>query len=151
MLLTRWYKIDKEMAALDELHRRMNRVFGDENESPSMSGWTSHRSSWPQANLYDNGSSLAALIMVPGMDEGDLNVEVQGDVLTVSGERKSEAPEGYRTHRSERGSRKFSRSFGLPCRVDPDKTSANLTNGLLTITMSKHPESQPKQIEVSAS
>ena len=43
------------------------------------------------------------MVQVPGLTENDLNVEVHGDVLTVAGERKATAPEGYKTHRTERG------------------------------------------------
>ena len=71
-MLTRWYDIEREMTALDELHRRMSRVFGD--DSRVRRGWTSLTGSWPQANLYDQGSSLTALVMVAGIDEGDINV-----------------------------------------------------------------------------
>lgn len=150
-MLTRWYDIDKEMAALNELHRRMDRAFGDAwFGRPMHSSFTRTSTSWPRANLYDTGSSLTALVQAPGMTEESLNVEVHGDILTISGERTVEVPEGYREHRSERGSRTFTRSFGLPCHVDPEKTTAQLTDGMLTVTMAKHPESQPKQISVSA-
>mgnify|MGYP001817497118 CR=1 FL=1 len=90
------------------------------------------------------------LLLVPGMIREDLKVEVHGDALTVSGERKVTPPEGYRVHRSERASRRFTRSFGLPCRVDAEKVTAGLKEGLLTITMEKHAEARPKQITVSA-
>lgn len=151
-MLTRWYDIDREMAALGELQRRMSRVFDDQwLGRPLASSLGGLSASWPRANLYDAGSSLTALVQVPGLSEADLNVEVHGDVLTISGERKADAPEGYRVHRSERGARKFTRSFGLPCRVDPERTTAQMTGGMLTVTMEKHPESQPKQIAVSTS
>ena len=150
-MLTRWYDIDREMAALNELHRRMNRAFDEQwLGRPLHASLSGMSGAWPRANLYDTGSSLTALIQVPGLSEGDLNVEVHGDILTVSGERKVDAPEGYRVHRTERGSRKFTRSFGLPCRVNPEKTTASLSDGVLKVTMDKHPESQPKQIAVSA-
>jgi len=149
-MLTRWYDIDREMAALNELHRRVNRLFGDEGFARR--GPTALTGSWPLANLYDTGNVLTALIQVPGVSEKELNIEVHNDVLTIGGERKVDAPEGYKVHRSERGmgTRKFSRSFGLPIRVDPEKTTAKLVNGLLTVTMEKHPDSQPRKIEVSA-
>lgn len=150
-MLTGWYDIDKEMAALSEFHRRMDRVFGDVwFGRPVHSAFARMLASWPRVNLYDTGSSLTALSQAPGLSEADLKIEVNGDTLTISGERKTEAPEGYRVRRSERGTRKFARSFGLPCRVDPERTSAKLDNGLLTVTMKKHPESQPKQVSVSA-
>jgi HSP20 family protein len=151
VMLTRWYDIDREAVALDELHRRMDRLFGELwGGHPRRTGPTALAGSWPPANLYDTGSSLTAVVQVPGLAEGDIKVEVQGDVMSVTGERKAEVPEGSRVHRSERGSRRFTRSFGLPCRVDSEKTTASLRDGLLTVTMDKHAEAQPKQITVSA-
>ena len=148
-MLTRWYDINREIAALDELHRRMNRLFGAESNRESRRVGLS--GSWPPANLFDTGSSLTATMQVPGLKDTELKVEVHGDVLTISGERSAEAPEGYRAHRRERGTRAFSRSFGLPCEVDAEKTVAGLKDGILTITMEKHVSAQPRQITVSAS
>jgi HSP20 family protein len=148
-MLARWYDIDKELASMNEFRRFFDRFFGDSSFDQEWRGVSSLTGTWPRANLFDTGGQLTAFIQVPGLKIEDLQVEVHGDVLTVSGERKSEAPEGYRVHRSERGARKFSRSFGLPCRVNPEKTQAKLVNGVLTINMDKHPESQPKQISVT--
>lgn len=145
-MLIRWYDVDREVATLNELNRRMQRLFGEGRpaEHGGLAG------GWPRVNLYDNGSSLTAMLEVPGLKADDLEVEVHGDVFTVSGERKLNAPEGYRVHRTERGSRRFSRSFGLPCKVDPEKTKASLNSGVLTIEMEKHPEAQPRQITISS-
>lgn len=151
-MLTRWYDIERNLAALDELARQMERVFGaSAGLGPRLErAMPLGMLTWPPASLYDSGSALTAVLQVPGLAESDLKVEVHGDALTVSGERKVSPPEGYQVHRNERASRTFSRSFGLPCRVDGEKVTAKLKDGLLTVTMSKHPEAQPKQISVSA-
>lgn len=147
-MLTRWYDIDRNMAALDAASRQMDRLFGDL--------WTGRAArldrTFPRANLADEGSRLLATLEVPGLDEERLQVEVLGDALIVSGERSSAPPEGYRVHRAERAawSGRFTRTFGLPCRVDPERTTATLREGLLTITMEKHAEAKPRQIAVSA-
>ena len=148
-MLMRWYDIDRNMAALDAANRKMDRYLGDL--------WTGRgmrpAAVWPRASLADEGDRLVACLDVPGLGEDDLTVEVHGDALTVSGEREVAPPEGYRVHRAERGLRvgKFTRSFGLPCRVDAERTSADLKDGLLTITMEKHADARPRQIAVSAS
>lgn len=154
MLLTRWYDVDRHMAALNDLYQQMDRLFSDlwgglggvDLERPTLLSGT-----WPRANLYDSGSSLVAVLQVPGVNEKDLQVEVQGDVLTVSGTRETKAPEGYRVHRAERTSNRFSRSFGLPSRVEAERTSAKLHDGELVVRMEKHPDAQPRRITVSAS
>jgi HSP20 family protein len=54
-------------------------------------------------------------------------------------------------HRQERGQLRFARSFGLPARIDTEKVTATVKHGVLTVTLPKHPESQPKSISVKAS
>ena len=86
---------------------------------------------------------------VPGLVEDELKIEAHSDAITITGERKINHPEGVTVHRAERSPGKFSRSFGLPCQVDLEKTTASLNNGILTVTMRKHPEAQPKTISVT--
>lgn len=151
-MLTRWYDIDRELAALDELHNRISHFFGDAwAAGPRRAGVLSAASRGPRASLHDQGEVLLARVLLPGLKEDNITVEVHGDVLSISGERHADQPEGYRVHRSERGSQKFSRTFGLPCRVDAERTSAKLSDGVLTVTMAKHAEARPKRITVAAS
>ena len=144
-MLKRWYDIERDRSVMDELRRRMEGLFYDgEWQRTRMTG------SWPRANLYDTGNALVAVLAVPGLSEEDLQIEAHQDSLTISGERKFEVPEGYRAHRQERLPGRFSRSFGLPCPVDLEKTNATLTNGLLTVTMEKHAAALPRQITIEA-
>ena len=102
-------------------------------------------------NLHDAGAALVVQADVPGLAEKDLQISLNQDVLTISGERKVQAPEGYAVDRQERASVKFSRSFTLPTRVDGEKSTAEVKNGVLTVTLAKTPEAQPRQISVRAS
>jgi HSP20 family protein len=135
---------------MDELQRRLNRLFDefDVGRWPEIPTW--RLTTWPMANLYDNGKELVLRAQVPGLSEKDVRVNAHQDVLTISGERKSDAPEGYSVHRQERGQVKFSRSFTCPCKIDLEKVSANVKNGILTVNMPKVPEAQPRQITVKA-
>jgi len=144
-MLRRWYDIDRDLAVMDELRRRFEGLFGDTEYSAP----TRLTGSWPRANLYDAGNSLVAILEVPGLGEDEIDIEVHQDALTISGERKVEGPEGYKVHRTERRPAKFSRSFGLPSKVDLEKTKATLKNGMLTVTLEKAAEAQPRKITVS--
>jgi len=146
-MLRRWYDIERDMAAMDEMRRRLESFFGDDASRTS----TRLSGSWPRANLFDAGNALVAVLEVPGVGEDDIEIEAHQDALTITGTRKTEKPEGYRAHRNERRPGKFTRSFGLPCKVDLEKTKANLKNGLLTVTLEKAAEAQPKKISVSVS
>jgi HSP20 family protein len=143
-----WGDFDRTFSLLDEMRRRMDRAF-DEVAGGRAPAIGVH-ASWPRANLYDTGSELMLRAEVPGVSEKDLDLQLNQDVLTLSGERKAEVPEGYSAHRRERGGLKFSRSFTLPFKVDPEKCSANLERGVLTVKIAKAPESQPRQITVKA-
>jgi HSP20 family protein len=105
---------------------------------------------WPRTNLCDAGGEILLVAEVPGLGQKDVLISATQDVLTLSGERKADAPEGYSVHRKERAGVKFSRSFALPCRIDVEKTSATVKNGIVTVTMAKAPEAQPRKIAVKA-
>ena len=72
-----------------------------------------------------------------------------GKVMTA--ERKLTAPEGYAPRRQERASFRFSRSVALPVKVDPEKVTAAVKDGVLTVTLSKAEEARPRQIQVKVS
>lgn len=160
--MTGWNDLDRTLDMMDELRRRMDWLFADADgggrgsrglrslyEDADRAGYGTP-GAWPRVNLFDTGSTLVLAADVPGLAEKDLKLTVHQDVLTLSGERKSEAPEGYSTHRRERAPVSFSRSFALPSKIDAEKTSAQLKNGVLTVTLAKVPEAQPRQIQVQA-
>lgn len=148
-MLTRWNDLDRSFSFVNELHRRMNQLFNDYEPTNWRVRPVVHQS-WPAVNLYDSGDELLIQAQVPGLSEKDITLNLNQEVLTISGERRSVAPEGYSVHRQERGSVKFSRSFTFPCKIDPERASATVKNGLLTIKLSKAAEAKPRQIEIKA-
>jgi HSP20 family protein len=142
-----------DFALLDEFRRRMDRVWEDMDPSwpASPSNARTHSSSaWPRVNLYDGGSNLVLKADVPGLSDKDVQVTLNESGVSISGERKVAPPEGYSAHRQERSSFSFSRSLTLPCKVNPDQAQALVKNGVLTVTLAKAPEAQPRQIAVQA-
>jgi len=139
-----WNDIDRTFSMMDELRSRMDQLFGDSSERPTSAAW-------PRLNLFDTGQALVLKAEVPGLTEKDVQITLNQNIFSLSGERKPDAPEGYSVHRQERAPVRFSRSFPLPCRVDPDKTLASIKNGVLTVTLSKAPEAQPRKITVNVS
>lgn len=152
-MLTRWNQgwteLDEMFSTMNQLRTYMDRVFGE--ESPER-GWEwALATGWPRVNLVDNGETLALTAEVPGLSEKDIKLSLNQDVVTLEGERKPDAPKGYSTHRQERTTVQFSRSFTLPCLVNPDRATATVRNGLLTVTLEKATEALPRQISVKAS
>ena len=87
---------------------------------------------------------------VPGIDEKDLDIRVENNVLTVSGERKFEKEEKEENFRRvERRYGSFSRSFTLPNTVNTEDIHAEYTNGVLNVRLAKKAEAKPKQIKVN--
>lgn len=154
-MLTRFTPFDRTVALMDDWRRRMDRAFADFQMPYAPAGtfddpWSLSEATWPRVNLYDTGPSLLLTAEVPGMAPGDLQIQLENDVLTLSGERKATVPQGYTAHRRERGSLSFTRSFNLPAKVDAEKISATLKDGVLHLEMAKAPEARPRQITVRA-
>ncbi len=101
-------------------------------------------------SFEDDGSNFVLRADVPGLAEKDFQINVAGNTLTLRGERKLEVPEGHSVHRRERVPFRFDRSFDLPARVDAEKATATLKLGVLTLTLPKVAEAQPRQIVVKA-
>jgi HSP20 family protein len=105
----------------------------------------------PRITLGDAGEQLLLRAELPGLSENDVEITVNANTLTLRGERKDDAPEGYAVQRKERRPFKFARSFQLPCKIDPDRTKASMRDGILTLTLPKAADARPKQITVNAS
>jgi HSP20 family protein len=140
---TRYSDVDGALAWMDEVRRRMDRVFEGMD-----TGEVDH--DWPRVTTRDDGTAYSVRAFVPGLSDKDIKLMLNQDVLTLSGERKVETPPGYSVHRQERPSVRFSRSFALPGKVDPEKITATVRHGVLEVTLQKAPESQPRQITVTA-
>jgi HSP20 family protein len=113
---TGWNEFDDMFSAFNNLRTRMDNLFGDVFASSLQPGHAlaSPSGTWPRANLVDEGGKLVLMAAVPGLSERDLKLTLNQEVLTISGERKVEAPEGYSVHRRERANVTFTRSFALP-------------------------------------
>jgi HSP20 family protein len=137
---------DNAFDLLNQLRHRLDGVFDDFDGSSSLA-----TGGYPHTNLYDTGSAFVLEADVPGLGENDFQLTLSQEVLTVTGKRKASTPEGYSVHRRERAGLEFSRSYGLPAKVDSEKTQASLKDGVLTITLEKAPEVKPRQIAVRVS
>ena len=142
-VLTRWDPF-REMQALQN---RVNRMFEEQygNQEQMTTG-----AFVPPVDIYEDQQGIQLKLEVPGIDEKDLDIKVENNILTVSGERKFEKEQKEENfHRIERRYGSFTRSFTLPNTVDAEKISADYSNGVLSIQLAKREEAKPKQIKVS--
>jgi HSP20 family protein len=147
-MLNHFEDFDRAFASMDHLRRLFEELPHARTRGQDAERMWSGR--FPRLSFVDAGASLVLEADVPGLGEKDVQLSIHQDVLTLSGERRQETPPGWYVHRQERAPVKFSRSFALPCKVDPEKSTAALKNGVLTITLSKATEAQPRQIAVKA-
>lgn len=106
----------------------------------------------PSMDLAETDNAFEVTLALPGMNKKDINIEIENDVLTVSGERsweQTEKEDGRTYHRVETGHGKFSRSITLPNIVDSEHVEAKFKNGELHITIPKLEEKTAKKIEIS--
>ncbi len=131
------------------LRDELDRIF-----EGSLAGWTHGSqllSGWnPAVDLYEDKDNVIVKAELPGLKKEDIEVSINDGVLSISGERKSEAKfEDAETHRSERFVGRFQRTLTLPADVKGDEVKAQYKDGVLTVTLPKAEEAKPKQIEVS--
>ena len=143
---TGWRDFEDTFQTMNQLRAYLDRAIDGSNDAPE-----ARAASWPRASLADDGNHVVLTAELPGLTEKDVEITLNQDVLTLTGERKSAAPEGFAVHRQERPSFRFTRSFALPSRVDGERTFATMKNGWLTVTLEKAKEAQSRQISVKAS
>ena len=108
-------------------------------------------SEWlPAIDMYNDEKNMYIKADIAGIEEKDLNVMVQDNILTISGERTEEKKESKNGsyYISERKTGSFSRSFSLPEEVKTENIKAELKNGVLTITMPKEKPVEAKKIKI---
>ena len=127
--------------------REIDRVFD------AFFGQTDQARRWvPPVDLVEAEDHFVLRADLPGLREGDVNIEVQDGTLTISGERKAEHEQREKGwYRIERSFGRFSRSLSLPDGVDPDRIQASFSHGVLEVRIPKPEERRPRRIEISGS
>lgn len=113
--------------------------------------WASQMLS-PSLDVAESNGTIDVTMDVPGMKAENIDIQVLGNRLTISGERKEEKEEkgnGKSYHRIERHMGAFSRTVGLPCEVDESKVDASYQNGVLKIRLPKSEEAKSHKIAVN--
>jgi HSP20 family protein len=129
---------DRPFDFLEEFRRRMDRFMEGSG------------SQWPTIQMNDVDKDLIITADLPGVKDSDVNITVQGDMVTITAKREPDLPHGYTVHREERQAFEYTRSFSLPCPVQQDKIDAQLKNGLLMLRMPKAAEAKPRQVSIKA-
>jgi HSP20 family protein len=134
--------------ALERLRREVDDLFS--RAAPRVS--TGAAGVLPAINLYENAEGLVLTAELPGMKLEELELSLDGQRLTLGGERRIAQPEGERTsfHRRERRPGKFRRTIELPREVDAEKIQASYRDGVLTVRLPRAASTAPRRIEVTS-
>ena len=140
--VTPWSRREPFRSLREEMQDLAGRFWGEEGD-----GWLLGGA--PSLDLSETDNSVQVTMDLPGVKASEIDVQVNGNILTVSGERKEEKEEKGRTyHRLERRVGSFSRSVTLPCAVQEGETAAECREGVLTITLPKSEEAKTHKIKV---
>ena len=106
----------------------------------------------PRMDILERPDAIVITAELPGMSRDDIDVELTGDSLSISGERKREPlAEGEQLHRGERPHGPFSRAFSIGVAVDAERASAKLRDGILTLEIPKAAEARRRDIPIDLS
>ncbi len=111
------------------------------------------RGSFPPINVGSTPQAVQVYLFAPGLDTEKLDLSIQQNLLTVSGERKIQETESGKAgnyHLRERFSGSFRRVLSLPDDVDPDQVEARYQDGVLHITVARRESTRPRQIEIKS-
>jgi HSP20 family protein len=137
---------------LSTVHSEMNRLFSTFFDTPTTRGaGNGAMRRWiPAMDLIEAGDHFVVKADLPGMTQDDVKIEIEDDVLKISGERKTELEdkhEGF--YRLERTTGSFSRALALPEGIDPAAVTATFANGVLDIRFPKPVQAAPHRIQIA--
>jgi HSP20 family protein len=142
----RWEPLTELEQVTDRMRRMLEQTFG-------AFGWPSplaEKAGWsPLVDIEENDDAYVVEAELPGVKRQDVNVELVGNELTITGEIKEPERKGTLRRRTRRTGR-FDYRVSIPHQVDPEKIEASLTEGVLTVRVPKSERAQRRRIEVKA-
>lgn len=137
-----WAEFERIRRGLDELAKTYTERWPAQNRT----------NVYPALNIYEQTDRLIITAELPGVEPEDLDLSVEGETLTVQGRRRNGVDDDKRSyHRREIETGSFSRSVQLPIKIDMDKLSARLVDGILTISLMKATAVTPRKIAIHTS
>jgi len=142
-MLTRFLNLDDTFSFMDAFERQLHHAFADNPRAAMKS-----QPSYSDLSLKDEGERLVVTASVPGYTKADIELTIEGEVLTLKGERKLDVPQDYKLVRRERDALQLRRQIDLGVPVQGDAIEASLEDGILTISLPKAPEAKPRKIAI---
>ena len=144
-----WEELQRMEEWMDRMLRAEWPYYVERKALPRAAGEELVETAAPSIDVKDKEGKLIVAADIPGVDKGDITINIKGDMLEIIAEKKEEKEEKEEGYiRRERTYRKFYRSIPLPAEVDKDKVEASLKDGVLQIEMPKLKGEEVKKIEV---
>jgi HSP20 family protein len=141
--LNEWSPFRTQVATLPSPWTEVFDRFMTQNGETNRAAWS------PRVDVVEAADSYTFVAEAPGLRAEDIQIQLVGDTLTISGEKKQEKrDENGQWHLIERRYGSFSRSFTFPVAVDVDNVEAMTRDGILTVKVMKSKEATPKKINV---
>ncbi len=148
MDLVRWTQRNN-LSPVDEFERLQNEINRLFNLDYQGSTGLFDRTTSPAVDVIEKEDSVIVRCDMPGIKKDDLDLSLAGNILTIKGEKKTEAKKDKsKNYRNETWTGIFQRTISLPDGIDPDKVGATLKDGVLELNMAKREEMRPRQIDV---
>ena len=150
-----WQEMHRLRHDIDRAFEHVGWRNGGRNGHPFPTAFLPGRAAraYPLVNVSEDAHALYVTALAPGLDPAAIQLTVQDNRLTMTGEKPRVAaeiqPEAF--HRSERAAGKFVRTVTFPLEVEHDKVQADYKHGLVVVTLPKAEKAKPKQITVSHS
>jgi len=148
MALIRWEPVTEFHTIQNEMNRLFNTFF--DQPAPTGRGDAPSRRWIPAMDLIETADHYVLRADLPGLDDDDVTIQLEDNVLTISGERKTrheQHEEGY--YRIERAFGNFTRSLTLPDGIDADAVQAQFDRGVLEIRIPKPEQKKPRQVQIT--
>jgi HSP20 family protein len=118
-------------------------------ESDWLRSATAGTGAFPPINVFQQGDDLVAILELPGIDKGDLQLEAKNNTIRISGKKEIVYDEGTSVHRRERHSGTFDRTLTVPIQIDADRVKAEYCDGVLALFIPRAESDKPRSISIN--
>jgi HSP20 family protein len=116
------------------------------------SGWlgagTAGPGSFPPINVFQKGDDFVAVVELPGVDKGSLEIEAKENTIRIAGRKTIKYDENASVHRCERVMGSFDRTIAVPIQIDPDAIRAEMRDGVLALFIPRAERDKPRKISI---
>lgn len=110
---------------------------------------TTGQGPFPPINVFQQGDDLLAVIELPGIDKGSLQVQAKENTIRIAGKKTVAYADDVSVHRRERISGEFDRTLSLPVHLDPDRMKAEYRDGMLALFLPRSERDKPRTIAIT--